>query len=91
MSRYEDIGNRKAYGSTDILSKKTTYYDIPGESDTDMYFITQQGDKLDNLAYQYYGDANLWWFLARVNYLDKMNVEPGLYIRVPINPYTKGK
>ena len=45
--------------------------------------ITQHGDRLDNLAYQYYGAPSLWWFIANVNNLNTMNVEAGLQLRIP--------
>jgi nucleoid-associated protein YgaU len=50
---------------------------------TDMYVITQEGDRLDNLANEYYKDPNLWWFIARVNNLSTMNVPAGTSLRIP--------
>ena len=64
MNRYENtkkpIKNKKKYYSTTIYSK------VP-EKNTDNYFIAQEGDRCDNLAFRFYGDASLWWFIARVN------------------------
>ena len=48
-----------------------------------MYFITQEGDRLDKLALQFYGDANLWWYIGKVNHLNTMNLDPGIRIRIP--------
>ena len=39
--------------------------------------------KLDNIAFRFYKDPTLWWFIARVNNLKTMNVNPGLSLRVP--------
>ena len=64
---------------------ETTYYKSVPKKNDDMYFITQDGDRLDLLAHRFYGDPNLWWFLARANNLSSMNVEAGIQIRVPIN------
>ena len=61
----------------------TTFYSNVPESNSDIYVITQQGDRLDNLAYQYYGSSTYWWFIANVNNLNKMNLEPGTRLRIP--------
>ena len=78
------------YSKTEIgksINHKTTYNttiysDIP-DSDDDIYIITQAGDRLDLLANRFYGDQSLWWYIAQANNLNKMNVEPGLSLRVP--------
>ena len=86
MGRYDEIGKKESYNQTrqrTLTSQKTTYYPDSDINDSDMYFITQFGDKLDTLANQFYGDPNLWWYIARINNLSSMNVEPGTYIRIP--------
>jgi hypothetical protein len=51
MPRYGDtrvkrsVGNKKYYGTT-------VYNKVPERND-DMYFIAQEGDRCDNLAYRY--------------------------------------
>jgi|TARA_B100000073_G_C23508659_1_gene482803 hypothetical protein len=87
MSRYK---NTKV-GVTDITPNRrkqsmkfdTTIYDNIPERNDDIRIITQQGDRLDNLAFQFYGDPSLWWFLARANGLTSMNVDVGINLRVP--------
>ncbi len=56
MPRYENTKIRKIKkeGSVEVVSKTTTLYDIIPESDNDTYVISQYGDRLDLLAYQYY-------------------------------------
>jgi hypothetical protein len=44
----------------------TKYPDVP-LSETDVYLYTMRGDRLDNLAYQFYGDPTLWWILSTAN------------------------
>jgi phage tail protein X len=44
----------------------TKYPDVP-LSETDVYLYTMRGDRLDNLAYQFYGDSTLWWILSTAN------------------------
>ena len=71
----------------DTKSKKfrygTTIYNSIPEVNDDIFIITQEGDRLDNLAYQFYGNQHLWWFIANVNNLNTMNVEAGLQLRIP--------
>tara|TARA_R110002110_G_scaffold210675_2_gene423199 strand:- start:49 stop:309 length:261 start_codon:yes stop_codon:yes gene_type:complete len=62
---------------------KTTIYSEIEESDSDMYFISQAGDRLDNLAARFYGDIDLWTLIARANNLKTMNVPPGISLRIP--------
>ena len=49
-----------------------------------MFFIAQQGDRLDLLAQRFYKDASLWWYIARANNLKTMNVPAGTSLRIPI-------
>ncbi len=67
--------------------KKTIRYPKMAKASQDMYIISIQGDRLDNLAYKYYEDARLWWILARANNLGKgdMEVPIGTQLRIPYN------
>tara|TARA_A100000164_G_C21786037_1_gene713437 strand:- start:328 stop:612 length:285 start_codon:yes stop_codon:yes gene_type:complete len=85
------------YNSTKISSKNkknyynTTIYKKVPERDTDRYFIAQEGDRCDNLANEFYGNPNLWWFIARVNNLTTMNIPAGTSLRIPIDTeFAKG-
>ena len=79
------------YKNTSISSKKrrnyyaTTIYDKVPQRDNDEYFIAQEGDRCDNLAQQFYGNPNLWWFIARVNHLNSNNIPAGTSLRIPID------
>ena len=79
MSRYD---NTKIKRYNDILRYRSTIYQKVPESNDDMYVITQIGDRLDSLANEYYGSSNLWWFIAHVNNLNSMNIEPGTRLRI---------
>jgi hypothetical protein len=82
MPRYGDtrvkrsVGNKKHYGTT-------VYNKVPERND-DMYFIAQEGDRCDNLAYRFYGSSEFWWFIARVNNLKTNNIPAGTSLRIPI-------
>jgi|TARA_R110000803_G_scaffold33761_8_gene73929 hypothetical protein len=59
------------------------------KSSEDMYIITSFEDRLDLLAYQYYGDPNLWWVISQANpdkvRRDSFFIKLGEQIRIP-NP-----
>ena len=69
----------------------TIIYDkIPLRND-DLFVITQEGDRLDNLAFQFYKDSSLWWYIAKANNLNTMNISAGTSLRIPITlHYAKG-
>jgi len=60
------------------------------EDEGDIYFITQPGDRLDLLAYEFYNDVSLWWVLAASNPIatrrDSYMVKAGQQFRIPANP-----
>ena len=82
MARYNNTRkikkNKKPYYTTTIYKKVE-------EKNSDSYFIAQQGDRCDNLANRFYGDSQLWWFIARVNNLTTNNIPAGTSIRIPAN------
>ena len=82
MARYENTKksrkNKKSYYATTIYKKVE-------EKNSDSYFITQEGDRCDNLAVRFYGDSTLWWFIARTNNLTTNNIPAGTSIRIPAN------
>ena len=83
MSRYRNTNIK--YMSKGKKRFSTTIYDEVPERDDDMYFISQQGDRCDTLAHQFYEDPQLWWFIARVNHLTTMNIPPGTRLRIPVS------
>ena len=82
MARYDNtlkkIKNKKSYYTTTVYKKVI-------EKNSDSYFITQEGDRCDNLANRFYGNPQLWWFIARVNNLTTNNIPAGTSIRIPAN------
>ena len=79
MSRYE---NTKKKTKNKKNSYTTTIYSNVPEKNSDMYFIATTGDRCDTLAYRFYGDSKLWWFVARVNNLKTMNIPAGTSLRI---------
>jgi hypothetical protein len=80
------------YDNTEIIrlvnGKKVYETVIPRQitkKDNDIYVITQETDRLDTLARQYYNDPSLWWIIAQANNLNSVNLglEPGIQLRIP--------
>lgn len=59
------------------------YPDFSTNEDTKI--VSQEGDRLDLLAKEFYGDETFWFAIARANNLGKgsMNVPAGLIIKIP--------
>ena len=95
MSRYEKTNVNRVRKSRTIgdkpkvfLKYDTTLYEEVSEADNDLFVIAQDGDRLDNLANQYYGDPSLWWFIAQTNNINTMNVDGGTSLRISFNTPT---
>ena len=62
------------------------YPEIPLSFD-DVYITTTSGDRLDNIAHQFYQDVDLWWIITTANpdviRRDSFNLKPGIEIRIP--------
>jgi hypothetical protein len=55
------------------------------EKDTDILYISKLGDRLDNLSYKFYKDAQFWWIIALINNLGgRMGVPVGTQLRIPL-------
>jgi hypothetical protein len=68
MGRYQDI---KVLRDSDVVQgvrfySTVKYPEIPLSAD-DIYVLTNEGDRLDLLAQQYYGDVNLYWIISVAN------------------------
>ena len=87
------MANRYQYSTT--LTNKYTKKKYLGSvlypkikpNDNDMYIISQQSDRLDILANNYYNDSSLWWIIAVANNLNdaSLSIEPGIQMRIPSN------
>ena len=66
-----------------VASYGTTLYQRIPETNGDLHVISTEGDRLDNLAFQFYGDASLWWYIAKANNLTALNVPAGKSLVIP--------
>ena len=88
MNRYNDTKititkNNKKSNNAGITKLSTTLYKIIPEQNDDIYVMSTEGDRLDNLAAQFYGDVNLWWYIAKANNLTFMTIPVGTRLRIP--------
>ena len=83
MKRYDNIQIIKKEGERKFT--ETVVYPVINPSINDIYIITKQGDRLDNLAWEYYRDPSLWWIIARANNIGKGTLFPevGVQLRIP--------
>lgn len=91
MSRYTNAYYDRPV-AIDLDNKRRFYNslldpEIPRNSD-DIYVITTIGDRLDNLAWEYYSDATLWFIITAANpelRKDSLYLEPGTQLRIPFS------
>ena len=92
MNRYEDNNIIETtptvqYPKVTRYRSSTRYPDIP-LSEFDLYVVTIRGDRLDNLANQFYGDPSLWWVISVANPdlpNDSLYPTLGYQLRIPSN------
>jgi len=77
--KFESDGNVKEVRRLSTIM----YPDFSTSEDTKI--LSQEGDRLDLLAKEFYGDETFWFTIARANGLGKgsMAVPPGIVIRIP--------
>ena len=96
MSRYENTPiirkNLLPRNKKSVMVYETTIYPEVPERNDDLHVIAQEGDRLDNIAFQYYGDSKLWWYIATANKINTINIPPGTSLRIPSSTeFAKGK
>lgn len=66
---------------------ESTIYPKIKPSNNDVYIISEQGDRLDILAKNYYGDSEMWWIIAIANNINDavFYIQPGTQLRIPQN------
>jgi hypothetical protein len=83
MGRYDNLSMVNRTGKGMVYRSQLLPYISP--SDSDIVIITEEEDRLDLLANQFYGDPNLWWVIAVYNNLTDIDLklEAGLQLRMP--------
>ena len=83
--RYDNVNSKKTDTGKTVLEMKI-FPTIP-KRDDDIYIVTQETDRLDLLANQFYNDTTMWWVISHANSLNSadIGVEPGIQLRIPKN------
>jgi nucleoid-associated protein YgaU len=86
-SRYLNIQILSGSSISDPRYYKNALYPEVEASENDTYIITTSDDRLDLLAFSFYGDSNLWWVIASANALpgDSLAPIPGTQLRIPVS------
>jgi len=87
MGRYTNIPQARNRDIRDGVRFYTTvlYPSIPLSS-SDIYVITTDGDRLDLLANEYYGDYSLYWIISAANDnlpQNSIHLPAGTQLRIP--------
>jgi phage tail protein X len=88
MNRYSNIPTTIIKGKQ--VYKTVRYPEIPLTTE-DIYVYTEQGDRFDVLAQNFYQDSSLWWIIAAANpqvTLGSLIIPEGLQLRIPAYPNT---
>lgn len=85
MERYKLFSTPIKNRTDNINRYSSAFYPNVPYKDSDIYIFSKSSDRLDLLAYEYYGDQTLWWVIARVNNLGKGSfmVPIGVRLRIP--------
>lgn len=88
MKRYNSKNIKKLKDGRRVYRSKI-YPNIPLRDD-DIYVMTETGDRLDTLSYQYYQTPALWWVIAAANNIHDghIGLPDSIILRIPIN-YSK--
>tara|TARA_R110002020_G_scaffold359715_1_gene572443 strand:+ start:93 stop:404 length:312 start_codon:yes stop_codon:yes gene_type:complete len=89
MNRYKKIQilKNKEVNDGSRYYRGVKYPEIPLSSN-DVYVITTDGDRLDVLAQQFYGDKSLWWIISIANSglaQNSLYIPTGTQLRLPTN------
>ena len=91
MNRYSEITEFNTLNNN-IRSKGTLYrntaqYPTIPLRESDIYAITEWGDRFESLAFQFYGDVTLWWIISISNPevvdFSSIFIPIGTQIRIP--------
>ena len=86
MDRLSRIQRKKDLITKNRYYKNIEYPFIPVDI-SDIYIISRVGDRLDQMAFDFYQDPNLWWVISKANpekiKRDSFFMTPGKQIRIP--------
>lgn len=91
MNRYADIeqirNTNENVGTLGTVYYKPNFYPEIPLSESDIYVITDFGDRLDLLAFQFYKDTSLYWIISCANpdkvSFGSLTIPVGTQLRIP--------
>jgi len=86
MDRYKYSGEHIDKKSKNRVINTTVYPKLL-PSNTDLYIISRDGDRIDTLANKYYNDISKWWIIASANNIGKgtLEIPAGIQLRIPMD------
>ena len=73
MGRYDNLDGKNIVGKGIVYdSLLLPYIEL---TDSDILIVTEEEDRLDLLANQFYGNAELWWVIATYNNLTDIDTK----------------
>ena len=87
--RYRELKVLNQYEDETPREKKrleTAFFPEIVETNSDILVVSQAGDRFDKLAHQFYGEPELWWFIAKANNMKFNNIPAGTKLRIPATP-----
>ena len=93
MDRYNNIKQLRNQNSNvgtigDLYYRDVNYPSVEAR-ESDIYVETEWGDRLDSLAFQFYGDVTLYWIIAIANPntvgFGTLFPKRGTQLRIPID------
>lgn len=88
ISRYDFAKKTQNDNKKQVLA--TLSLPTIADQEDDVYIITNSTDRLDTLAFRFYGDSRYWWVIAVANNMGRgtIAVGAGVQLRIPTNPST---
>ncbi len=90
MERYNSLKTARIDNNGNLGKEYYRAIIIPSyaRDSRDTYFYSREGDRLDLLAHEFYGQSTQWPVIASANNLGKgtLSIRPGKLIRIPFNP-----
>ena len=83
MNRYKHQQVKRDADGRRKLS--TIQYPKIVSKNSDIIYRSKESDTYSGLAYRFYKDASLWWFIAQTNNISTMNVPGGTSLRISFN------
>lgn len=90
LSRYIYTYRQTDFNGKEFISNsnisRSIYFAIENEQINYSVHVLEEGERLDTLSGQFYGDSSYWWILAASSGIGwGLQVPPGTIIKVPTN------